>query len=591
MKTNKFTKWLILSLSIVALSGCDITLYPEDKITPGSYFKSEEELELFTNTFYTYFPTTAIYEDEADIIINPQLDDAVSGQRIIPETKGGNLDGWGWTLLRQVNYYLENSHRCEDKEARAHYDGIARFFRAYFYYHKVRMYGNVPWYDQVIGSADNHLLNKPQDNRKYVTEKMVEDLNFAIENIRTTDAPYRITKWAAMALKSRVLLFEGTFRKYHGIDGWEECLEGCVEVSEEFMAKSGYSLYTSGSTPYQSMFNSSNAASFKQEIILARDFNGDVKLTHNAQTYVVSPTAGCAGVTRRLADAYLMKDGSRFTDKPNYSKLSFVEECQNRDPRMAQTLRTPGFKSAPDLAAAKLGYQLIKYYMSNKSEEGASDVDLPLFRSAEVYLNLAEAKAELGTLTQADLDKTINKLRARVGVSGLSMASANANPDPWLLSKEYGYPNLAANHGAYSNTTNLGVILEIRRERTVELVMEGLRYWDIMRWREGKVFEQPFVGLYIPGPGLLDLNNDGTDDYNIQTASNEGDKDKATNLKIGTNIYLHGDGESGFLTIHSGLAREWREDRDYFYPIPTQDRILTNGALKQNPGWDDKLPF
>jgi hypothetical protein len=166
-----------------------------------------------------------------------------------------------------------------------------------------------------------------------------------------------------------------------------------------------------------------------------------------------------------------------------------------------------------------------------------------------------------------------------------------AAAEPWIKDC---YPTLAA-----ANPSNLGVILEIRRERTVELVMEGFRYWDIMRWKEGKVFEEEFLGMYIPGAGAIDLNADGTLDFNIATANNAGNPDGVLTLTVGENLTLVTpaaggntyNGESGFLTIHRNdvMQRVWIEERDYYYPIPTKERILTNGALTQNPGWDDKL--
>ena len=583
----------MLFMAVVAVSACDITLYPEDTITPGSYFRNETDLQLFTNNFYTNLPGEDIYQDEADIIINPMLHEAVSGQRIIPATSSSNTSGWGWGLLRQVNYFLENSHRCPDEEVRKHYDGIARFFRAYFYYCKVRMYGDVPWYDKVIGSADTELLNKPRDSRKVVMDNVLNDLNYAIENIRDTKDVYRITKWSALALKSRIMLFEGTFRKYHGLGDWEKCLEECASASQTLINEGGYTLFSKGKNSYQTLFSTLNATETMDEVILARDYNNGVTLRHSVQNYVTSPTAGCGGVTKRLVDAYLMKDGTRHTDREGYETMDFVSECKNRDPRMAQTLRTPGYtisgkQTAPNLNAAKLGYQLMKYYIAVEYD-GFSEVDLPIFRLAEVYLNLAEAKAELGTLTQADLDNTINKLRTRAGVTGmLDLVKANADVDPWILDC---YPNLKAKNAEYGNTANLGVILEVRRERTVELVMEGHRYWDIMRWKEGKVFEQEFIGMYIPGAGAYDLNSDGTPDVNIATATNAGNPGSgATTFKIGDNLNFAGtDTEKGNLTMHKDIKREWKEDRDYLYPIPTKDRILTNGALTQNPGWDDKL--
>ena len=421
----------MLCLSVVSLSACDITLYPEDKVTPGTYFRNETDLQLFTNNFYTSLPSaTDIYADEADIIINPALDDKISGQRIIPETGGS----WSWTTLRQINYFLENSHRCSDAAVREHYNGIARFFRAFFYYEKVKRFGDVPWYDKVVGSGDKELLNKPRDSREYVMEKVLDDLDFAIANIKDSKDVYRISKWAALALKSRVMLFEGTFRKYHGLGDWESYLRESIEASEELIEKGGFSLYAKGKTPYAELFMTLNATETSSEVILARDYNNTVQLRHSVQNYTKSPTAGCTGVTRRLVDAYLMADGSYHTARANYDKLGFVEECKNRDPRMAQTLRTPGYAidgvSTPaDLASMKLGYQLRKYYI-NVQYDGFSEVDMPIFRLAEIYLNLAEAKAELNELDQAVIDNTINKLRARAGVTGTM--KDNVAAEPWI---------------------------------------------------------------------------------------------------------------------------------------------------------------
>jgi hypothetical protein len=245
----------------------------------------------------------------------------------------------------------------------------------------------------------------------------------------------------------------------------------------------------------------------------------------------------------------------------------------------------------PNLYAAKLGYQLTKYYVSQEYD-GHSEIDLPLFRTAEVYLNLAEAKAELGTLEQKDLDETVNKLRTRAKMAGMmNLVQANSDPDEWLMTAQYGYPNLATNHGKYKNTKNLGVILEIRRERTIELVMEGHRYYDIMRWKEGKVFEQPFIGMYIPGSGAYDFNGDGIKDFNFTTTNDPGDPNAgAEEFKLGENLYVTG-GSYGNLVMHASLTRVWNENRDYLYPLPREDRKLTNGILTQNPGWDDGLGF
>lgn len=206
---------------------------------------------------------------------------------------------------------------------------------------------------------------------------------------------------------------------------------------------------------------------------------------------------------------------------------------------------------------------------------------MPIFRFGEVLLNFAEAKAERGTLTQTDLDNSINLLRKRVNMPNLNLSEANANPDPYLLSPETGYPNVSG--------TNTGVILEIRRERTIELVAEGHRYYDIIRWKNGKRFEKSMLGIYIPGPGNYDLDNNGK----LDVCFYEGDKPSAfvpLFLKIGQDVTLS-EGNKGYILCHGLNERVWNENRDYFYPIPIKERLLTEGALTQNQGWNDGLNF
>ena len=189
---------------------------------------------------------------------------------------------------------------------------------------------------------------------------------------------------------------------------------------------------------------------------------------------------------------YLMTDGTRFTDKQGYETMFYTEEVKDRDPRLQQTVLCPNYiqkgettVTANDLTAY-CGYRPIKF-VGTKDHDGAakSTSDWPLMRAAEVYLNYAEAKAELGTLKQEDLDISINKIRERAKMPDLILTDANNNPDPYLGTC---YPNVE--QGA-----NKGVILEIRRERTIELVMEGLRQWDLFRWKEGKQMFNQYLSL------------------------------------------------------------------------------------------------
>ena len=577
---------LFLSAAIACISCEDMLDYqPKDRLSPDTYFKTETDCELWTNNYYTVFPSAeGIYSEPYDVIVRDVLADEISGVRKPMPTDGN----WNWKKLREMNFFLSRASQVEDESVRLEYEGLTRFFRAYFYFEKVKRYGDVPGVDRPLGS-DEEELYEGRDPRESVMEKVMEDVDFAIANLPEVQNVYRVTRWTARALKSRIALFEGTFRKYHGLDGYEEFLQACVNASEPFLT-GPYSIYTSGSTPYQDLFTSQNAIG--TEIILARAYTSAISgMTHDVNGHLTGATMGRPGMTRNVVNMYLMRDGSRYTDQADYATKTFVEECKNRDLRMAQTLRTPGYKRiggskelAPDLSRSTTGYQLIKYLTEERYDANkASTNDMPLFRLAEVLLNYAEAKAELGTLKQADLDNTIRPLRVRAGLPDLDMEEANAHPDPYLSSSETGYANVTG--------ANKGVILEIRRERTLETPMEGLRYWDIMRWKEGKRFEKPIEGLYFPGTGEYDLDGNGSVDVCIyDTEKAPGNSADVLYLKLGSDIVLSGE-TSGNVLAHSTQQRIWNEERDYLYPIPTDDRVLTQGAISQNPGWNDGLPF
>lgn len=574
-----------ISAGLIFLTGCESALdrFPKDKLTPDTFFKTGTECELFTNDFYTMFPSASdIYGESADIISKTNLIQEVLGNKQVPSTSSS----WKWDKLRDINFFLEHSGNCEVTADRLKYEGVARFFRAYFYYEKVKRYGDVPWLDVALDSDDERLY-MGRAPRQEVVAHMLEDLDFAIANLSASRSLYTVTKWTALALKSRVTLFEGTFRKYHGIDGWEELLRICAEASDEFIKSSGYSIYNEGSTPYLSLFSSLNA--INTEIVLARAYNSSIGLTHDVNGYLTSMSQGRPGILKDVADMYLLTDGTPFTSRSGYETMTLAQESQNRDKRFGQTMRAPGYKrigetaeSAPNLAACETGFQPVKYLQAAQYDAyNTSVIDIPLFRAAEVYLNYAEAKAELGTLTQGDIDMSIKPLRERAGVSNLSLSNANAHPDPYLMDDITGYQNVTGQ--------NTGVILEIRRERTVELMMEGFRYWDIMRWHEGQRFTRTFLGMYFPGPGDYDLNADGSADVCLWSG-NKPVTSAPIVYEIDKDIFFS-EGTHGNIILHTDFPRTFRQDRDYLYPIPTEDRILTNGNITQNPGWDDGLNF
>ena len=596
----------IILYSFIALlsgtAGCSDMLdqYPLDAISPETYYNNADELRSATNQFYGMFPGAASgYTESADVVCTFNLPAEVQGIRTVP-TSGG---GWNWEYLRAVNFYLSHSVRCDDVDAREHFDGIARFFRAYFYFEKVKRFGEVPWFDRELSSTDPELF-RPRDSRDFIMDKILDDLTYAINNISDKKDLYNVTHWTALALKSRICLFEGTYRKYHGIPGYEKFLDECATASKLFIDNAPYAIYKTGAQPYRDLFSSMNA--IEEEVILARDYDRAQNVMHEANANTLSPTYGRPGMNKKIVNSYLMTNGDRFTDQPGYETMQYYDEMQNRDPRLTQTVVGPGYMrinsttvSSPNFGASTTGYQITKW-VTDASGDGylGSSNDYILFRAAEVYLNYAEAKAELGTLTQEDLEISIKKIRDRVGMPNIDMFAANANPDPYLCAPETGYRNVTG--------PNKGVILEIRRERTIELCLEGHRYYDIIRWKEGKMFEQPFLGMYFPGLtqgsgdnryDVFDMN-DGIagDKEKVDICIYTGKKPSVKNIrkfyKLGEEFVLT-DGDKGNIICHDieKEPRQWREDRDYLYPIPTQERLLSNGTLSQNPNWDDGLDF
>lgn len=597
---------LCAAAAVIGLSACDdqLDLTPKDRITDADYFKTETDLKLFTNPCYNNLLDAETYDDQNDLVVRTTLSKEMRGgsDRDMPKKGEG---GWSWGTLRRINILLERADACPDKVAVAKYKAVARFFRAYFYFDKIRRFGDVPWYDRELGSADADLY-KARDSRELVMTKMIEDIDNAIEILpdrtQESSAPYRVTKDAALALKAHFCLFEGTYRKYHNLNleghDYEYYLDLAAKAAEEVITRGRYKVYKTGNPDkdYVNMFCAENANS--DEYILAVKYDYEMKVRHNATGQVFSGTQGSPGLTRKMICNYLMKDGTAFTDRSGWQEMDFVTETKDRDPRLAQTVRTPGYKlpgqtdiTAPNLTMTTTGYQLAKF-VQNPNDNGGqvnrndmSSCDLPIIRYAEVLLDFAEAKAELGTLVPGDLDKSVNLLRDRVGMPHMDMAKANANPDRFLSSAEYGYPNVTG--------TNKGIILELRRERAVEMILESSRWYDLMRWKAGYCINQPITGMYFPRPGEYDLSGTGKTDHYVYTddmTEPAGLPADVIKIKIGEGLPLTA-GNKGYFDFHGKVSRTpFNEERDYLYPIPPADRSL-NKNLTQNPGWVDGLSF
>ena len=597
---------------VVCLTSCNdyLNRVPKSTMAPENYFRSETDLQLFSNSFYNNLLPKAPYEEMSDQLVGKSLTAVQRGgnTRTVPASGGGWSSGSGsWGDLRKMNTLLASMDQCEDQNAVVKYTALTRFFRAYFYFGMIRRFGDVPWYDKELETTSEELY-KDRDSREVVMQHMLEDIDYAIANLPSAVSTYRVNRWTALALKARFCLYEGTFRKYHDPAVHPEMyvmplpadaksasfyLGEAVSAAEELMAEGPYRL--AQVDDYRKLF--ANVDANKDEFILAIKNDQSLQVCHNATAFAMMVSQANPGFTRKFVASVLMADGSRFTDQPGWETMQFAQEMQNRDPRLTAITVGSGYVylgdeavSAPDLNCTKTGYQVAKFVMDKTLPEwGRVDKsynDMPVFRLAEVYLNYAEAKAELGTLTQEDLDKSINLLRDRVGMPHLDMTASNDNPDPYLGSAEFGYRNVSG--------ANRGVILEIRRERALELAMEGFRLSDLTRWREGKCLEQPIYGVYFPGKGKYDLTGDGVADINIWTGVNPKSKDMVDfELGVNTGIILSGD-TSGYMDYHKNTARTFDENRDYYYPIPSKERQLYHEAgksLTQNPGWVDGLSY
>ncbi len=605
--------FIIVFAALIGLSSCDmLDKTPQSTLVPETYFKSETDLQLFSNTFYNNMLDKSPFDNQSDQMITKSLDSRIKGgsYRDVPASGGG----WTWTDLRKINYMLENMPKqCEDEALVAEYSGLCRFFRTYFYYEKLIRFGDVPWVDKELASTDTAVYS-PRVSREYIMQKIVEDIDFAIGNLPEGKSTYRVNKWTALALKSRLCLFEASFRKYHNVqisasvagvesvNTIEDYYKMAADAAYTLITEGPYTLFTTGNpkSDYSLLFSQDDASS--DEYILAIAFNYALNIRHNATAFSLLDAQPRPGYSKKTINAYLMKDGSRFTDKTGYETFSFLEETKDRDPRLGQTIRIPGYvrfgeteKQAPNLTATVTGYQPTKYVMAAGSNSGMCDRtsmssnDLPVFRLAEVMLNYAEAKAELGTITQEDVDLTINALRKRVDMAEMNLAAVTV--DPYLTNRTTGYSN-----PVLLASDNLGIVLEVRRERLVELSQEGdFRYFDLMRWAEGECLNQDIYGIFFSSLGDHDLDGDGQPDVCLYEGSKP--TTKATYLlKIGTDIVLT-DGTYGYVdpcALFSYTDRYFNTLRDYLYPIPTDDRSLYNAAgydLTQNPGWDDGLEF
>lgn len=542
MKIKNIKCLLVLVLLNFGCNDEFMDRFPPDKVNDANYWKTPGDLRTFANQFYPDLITSGNWtKDNMTDNQAPANRIAFVWNEYVVPASGGNWGKSDWADIRSCNFFLQRYQTVEgDPEEIGRYVGEVKFFRAWYYFDKVRMFGDVPWLNQDL-NIDSEELFIERTSRKTVVDSILQDLDDAIGQLPETSGEERLTKYAALAFKSRVALYEGTWRKYHNLGDFEGLLQQAVGASQEVINSGMFELYTTGNPQkdYHDLFVIDDLAGNKEAIMFKR-YTEDL-LMHNRVRQLGE--AG-SGFTKDFVDTYLDINGLPISISNVYegeSVSDYLREFRNRDPRMRQTVYTPDqpyhitddgeiqYQHAPqfDNGMTFTGYRIYKMFSPTQRdfEYQRNTIDEFIFRYAEVLLNFAEAKAELGELTQQDLDDSINLLRERAGMPGLTPNVGFVDPD---------WPAWEVSISALLN--------EIRRERRIELAAEGFRFDDLMRWSAGRLLENPETYL-----GALDP----------ETAE--------------------------FRVLYPGRNRVWI-DKLYLYPIPSQE-IALNPNISQNPGW------
>ena len=584
------------TLLLVSCNNDFLNRYPLDEISNETFWNTENDLMVYNNSIYDRARNdndvpilmghddgfdshrySLWYLDEFTDNIAPRASrhtryqQVRAGKHSIPT--GPQWFGWrngGWAFVRAINVGMDNYDKALEKgvaEAVVNkYKAEARLFRGWFYADKISKFGRAPWVEHEL-NIDSPELYAPLDSRETVMTNVLADLDFACQWLPDDwgdgGGPGRINRWAALLVKSRVCLFEGTWRKYHGVGSdanmW---LQEAADAAKEIMDNGPYTLYETGDpeNDYQAIHKIRSDLTGVPEVMYWRRYQLGV-FTNHVQSYHRSYNGGA---TKSMVEDYLCTDGLPITLSDLYQgDEDLYKVFTNRDPRLRQTILHPDdvlrwhwnrddmTRTYPRVAgmggqASETGYEICKVFepIAAFATYNTSDTPAIILRFGEVLLNYAEAMAELGTITQADLDESINRLRDRVGMPHMPL-------DPPMDPR-------------YANDGVSSLIVEIRRERRIELFMEGFRYDDLRRWKQGKKLENKDYGLRW-------------DDNMKSMIDPEGLATVKSSMVDGV----------PYIDIYKGTDWDnpvFDESKDYLWPIPLS-AISQNPEITQTPGW------
>lgn len=579
----------LLAIAATSLTGCNDFLndnrWPLDTQSDNpEFWNSEVNVQGQINNLYNYFygygngagrNGTFYFESLSDDQVGQWGSSVEFNTWAYLITPSSNSDWNGdYDRLRAANYIINNVEKNTMAKPTANsFIGEAKIVRAYQLFDLVRKFGDVPLVLTVLDPSDPELY-MGRTPRNEVIDQAVADLDFAIQNITTVANKGTFSQDLARAMKVEVCLFEASYAKYHANDKArsDKYFNEVIKTAGELM-KSTYTLCDD----YASLYNSTDGVvngipslRSNPEVIFMKAYKDGV-FCHSLVKY--TNTGEILGMSRDAFESYLFLDGKPMSQqadkldkgempvigkdddgKPVYGQLNIKKCLEARDKRLSATIDTVVFYENYGWArpvngtsmTSKSGYGVKKFYndkfsLYNATTDNQSLTCAPLYWLAEIYLAYAEAKAELGTITDTDLNLTINKLFKRAGLPEQTVAGLSAINDP-----------KAAEMGVSS------LIYEIRRCRRCELMFDkGLRYWDLVRWHKLDLLDN------VKHPNV-------TLGAYAQPAIDKGHFVKNSN---------------GYVNVFEGLTRVFT-DREYLYPIGTNE-LTTNPALgNNNPGWE-----
>lgn len=607
-------KYILILFAVVTLvfSSCNDYLDRPSLTTMNDdiYWTSENNLRLFANGFYAnYFVgyNTAFGLDYTPLRGYTFADDFASAgkqggfetqapaSRVSPSEAGAwlasyNGPTWNFSWVRKSNLYLERINAMKEKSiitesVHQHWSSVARFFRGYEYSRLVSVFGDVPYYDKVVGDSELDLLYKDRDSRTLVMDKVYDDFVYVLDNMRLADGSAQyLNRYIAAGFISRFMLFEGTWQKYHlnNPEKAKKYLE-LAATAADLVMKSGKYSFTSD---FRSLFGSQDLAANK-EVILYRHYDAALTVTHSIASYSNLYESQSIAPNLKLAKAFVCNDGMpyKLSTVANADKLDIKNMVATRDPRFEATFwDAPKKESGTLLYACKfIDREGVKQYPGPYQPIYGSSTntnDAPVLRLAEVVLNWIEAKAELATMggaavSQADLNVSVNAIRNRP-LDATAIAKGIRKTSPLTLASLPDDPDRDADVPA--------LIWEIRRERRMEFIFEHTRLLDIKRWKKIDYMKNtdpdnmlgPWVDFQVEYPEWL------------VTA-------KVNKLKVkkadGTIVTYTGTNKAdmvGYYIPENISNRDAFTDRVYLAPVGNTQisEYLDKGyTLTQTPGW------